>query len=97
MSSLQLKKHYHQIKKEQAKFTYSALGKVFEKQIKTIEYQGIKQVEALKALKSGRNQELESNEGLFLKKMRTNEIQSEINEIKQISKLKIKLKEKKSS
>ena len=74
MSSLQLKKHYHLIKKEQAKFTYSALVKAFEKQIKTIEYQGIKQVEALKALKSGRNQELESNEGLFLKKMRTNEI-----------------------
>ena len=36
---------------EQAKFTYSSLGKVFEKQIKTIEDQGIKQVEALKALK----------------------------------------------
>ena len=29
---------------EQAKFTYSSLGKVFEKQIKTIENQGIKQV-----------------------------------------------------
>ena len=29
---------------EQAKFTYSSLGKVFEKQIKTIEDQGIKQV-----------------------------------------------------
>ena len=28
----------------QAKFTYSSLGKVFEKQIKTIEDQGIKQV-----------------------------------------------------
>ena len=36
---------------EQAKFTYSALGKVFEKQIKTIEDQGQKQVEALKNLK----------------------------------------------
>ena len=33
---------------EQAKFTYSPLGKAFEKQIKTIEDQGIKQVEALK-------------------------------------------------
>ena len=30
--------------KEQAKFTYSPLGKAFEKQIKTIEYQGQKQV-----------------------------------------------------
>ena len=30
------------------KFTYSALEKAFEKQTKTIEDQGIKQVEALK-------------------------------------------------
>ena len=36
---------------EQAKFTYSPLGKVFEKQIKTIEDQGQKQVEAIKDLK----------------------------------------------
>ena len=37
---------------EQAKFTYSPLGKAFEKQIKTIEDQGQKQVEALNTLKS---------------------------------------------
>ena len=36
---------------EQARFTYSPLGKAFEKQIKTIEYQGQKQVEILKDLK----------------------------------------------
>ena len=36
---------------EQAKFTYSPLGKPFEKQTKTIEDQGIKQVEALKVSK----------------------------------------------
>ena len=36
---------------EQAKFTYSPLGKAFEKQIKTIEDQGEKQVEVLKDLK----------------------------------------------
>ena len=36
---------------EQAKFTYSPVGKTFEKQIKTTEEQGIKQVEALKVLK----------------------------------------------
>ena len=36
---------------EQAKFTYSPLGKAFEKQTKTIEDQGKKQVEALKDLK----------------------------------------------
>ena len=32
---------------EQAKFTYSPLGKAFEKQIKTIEDQGKKQVKAI--------------------------------------------------
>ena len=32
---------------EQAKFTYSPLGKVFEKQIKTIEDQGQKQIKAI--------------------------------------------------
>ena len=32
---------------EQAKFTYSPLGKAFEKQIKTIEDQGKKQIKAI--------------------------------------------------
>ena len=36
---------------EQAKFTYSPLGKAFEKQIKTIKDQGKKQVDALENLK----------------------------------------------
>ena len=36
---------------EQAKFTYSPLGKVFQKQTKTIEDQGKKQVDALADLK----------------------------------------------
>ena len=36
---------------EQAKFTYSPLGKAFEKQIKTIEDQGKKQVDALEKMK----------------------------------------------
>ena len=36
---------------EQAKFTYSPLRNAFEKQIKTIEDQGQKQVDALKDLK----------------------------------------------
>ena len=36
---------------EQAKFTYSPLGKALEKQTKTIEAQGQKQVDALKDLK----------------------------------------------
>ena len=36
---------------EQTKFTYSLLGKAFEKQIKTIEDQGQKQIDALENLK----------------------------------------------
>ena len=42
---------------EQAKFSYFPVGKAFEKQIKTIEDQEIKQVEALKALKSEENKQ----------------------------------------
>ena len=53
---------------EQAKFAYSPLGKVFRKQVKNIEDQGIKQVEALKALKPEENQELESIEKFFPKR-----------------------------
>ena len=37
---------------EQTKFTYCPLGKAFDKQIKTIEDQGKKQVDALEKLKS---------------------------------------------
>ena len=40
---------------EQAKFTYSPLGKAFEKEIKTIEDQSKKQVDALKAIESRSN------------------------------------------
>ena len=36
---------------EQTRFTYSPLGKAFEKQIKTIEDQGKKQIDALESLK----------------------------------------------
>ena len=68
---------------EQAKFTYSPLGKALEKQTKTIEDQGIKQAEALKALKPQKNKgDIKSIEGIFLKEMRTNKIKNEIHEIK---------------
>ena len=43
---------------EQDRLTYSPLGKVFNKQIKTIEKQGRKQVDALNTLKSDNNQKL---------------------------------------
>ena len=53
MNILLVKKYYHLQQQiiEQAKFTYSPLGKGFEKQIKTIEDQGKKQVDALENLK----------------------------------------------
>ena len=77
---------------KQAKFTYSPVSKAFEKQVKTIEDQGIKQVEALKALKPEENQGLKSIEGLSSKKMRYNEIKNEIDKIKKW-KEKIKVKD----
>ena len=51
-------------------------------QIKTIEDQGIKQVEASKSLKPEKIQELEPIEGLFPKHMRNKEIKNEKDEIK---------------
>ena len=50
--------------------------------IKTNEDKGIKQFEALKALRPQQNQELESTEGLFPRKVRNVETENEINEIK---------------
>ena len=46
---------------EQAKFTYSPLGKAFEKQTKTIEDQGKKQTDILKTFKP-KEVEVEANE-----------------------------------
>ena len=74
---------------EQAKFTYSPLDEA--NQIKTLENQGIKQVEALKAGKPEENQKLESTERIFPKEMRNTEIKNEIDEIRTWEK---KLKEK---
>ena len=65
---------------EQVTFRYSLLGKAFERQIKTTEYQGIKQIEALKALKPKKNEEdIKTVEGIFPNEMR---IENEINWIK---------------
>ena len=65
-----------------ANSTYSRLRNTFEKEIKTVKDQRIKQDEALKALKPEGNQELGSIEGLFLKKMRNIEIKNEIDKIR---------------
>ena len=50
---------------EQAKFTYSPLGKAFEKQIKTIEDQGKKQVDALKVLEPKATESASNNKSVI--------------------------------
>ena len=67
---------------EHARFTDSPLRKALKEQRKIIEAQGIKHAEALKALKSEENQELESIEGPFPTNMRRNEIKNKIDEIR---------------
>ena len=62
------------------KFTYYPLGKAFENQIKTIEDQGTKQVEALKPEEN--KEDIKSIEGYFTKDARTNEIKNDTFEIK---------------
>ena len=65
--------------REQANLTKSLLIKVFEKQIKAIEDQGIKQGEALKSLKSEENKHYKKSiDEVFRKEMRTNKIKNEI-------------------
>ena len=63
---------------EQTKFTYSPLGKALEKQTKTIEVQGKKQVDALKSFKPS-DEELSSIKDFMPKEKLNPEI---INEIK---------------
>ena len=66
--------------KGQAKFNYSPLRKAFEKQIKTIEDQGEKQIEALEDLKPKEQTKL--IEGIFPEGYESVEIKNEINKIK---------------
>ena len=67
---------------EQAKFTYYPLGKDFEKQTKTIEDQGKKQIDALESLKFS-DRQLPSIRD-FMSKVRLNsEIIDEIERIKE--------------
>ena len=69
---------------EQARFTYSCLGKAFEKQIKTIEDQGQKQVEALNTLKS--NNRLATEDVILKNALNNNEAKKELDKIKEIEK-----------
>ena len=74
---------------EQAKFTYSPLGKAFEKQTKTIEDQGKKQVDVLTALKTS-NKKLPSIKDFISVENLNPEI---VNEIKKLKKKKKRLTE----
>ena len=69
---------------EQAKFTYSPLTKAFEKQIKTIEEQGKRQVEALEVLIPN-TQKLSMKDAIPENKL-TEEAKNELNKIKEIEK-----------
>ena len=66
MNMLQVKKYCLIIKKiiEQTTFTYSPLGKAFEKQTKTIEGKGKKQFNVLKDLKYHKGIEEKSDDKL---------------------------------
>ena len=69
---------------EQAKFTDSPLGKAFEKQIKTIEDQGKKQVDALNTLKS--NNQLTIEDVIPKNALNNDEAKKELDKIKEIEK-----------
>ena len=69
---------------EQAKFTYSPLGKAFEKQIKTIEDQGEKQVKTLNTLKSDNNNKLTIEDVIPKSIFASDEAKEELNKIKEI-------------
>ena len=65
---------------EQAKFTYSPLGKAFKKQVKMIEDQGQKQVEALNTLKS--NNKLTIEDVISKSLLNNDEAKKELDKIK---------------
>ena len=73
---------------ELTKFTYSPLRKTFDKQIKKIEGQGKKQVDALNTLKSNNNNKLEiENEDIIPESaFASDESRKELNKIKEIEK-----------
>ena len=72
---------------EQAKFTYSPLGKAFEQQIKTIKDQSEKQVEGLDNLKTDNNKLAIKDENIIPKSAFVNdEAKDEFNKIKKLEK-----------
>ena len=71
---------------EQTKFTYSPLGKAFDKQIKTIEDQGKKQVDASNTLKSNNKLEIKNEDIIPDSAFANDESRKELNKIKEIEK-----------
>ena len=69
---------------EQAKFTHSPFSKAFERQIKTIEEQGKKQVEALKVSKP--NTQKLTTKNVIPENTLSEEAKNELNKIKEIEK-----------
>ena len=69
---------------EQATFTYSPLGKAFEKQTKAIEDQGKKQVDALNTLKF--NNQLTIEDVIPKNALNNDEAKKELNKIKETEK-----------
>ena len=81
--TLLAKRYYHQQQIiEQTKFTYSPMGKAFEKQTKTIEDQGKKQIDALESLKTS-DKELPSIKDFISKEKLNPEIIKEIKRIEE--------------
>ena len=68
---------------EQAKFTYSPLGKAFEKQTETIKDQGKKRVDALKASKTSDKEQLTPIKDFIPKENLNPEISNEIKRIEE--------------
>ena len=70
---------------QQAKFNYSPLGKAIEKQIKTIQHQGEKQVVALESLKEPDKKLTSTNDFISIENLNP-EIINEIKRIEEIEK-----------
>ena len=66
---------------EQAEFTYSPLGKAFEKQIKIIEDQGKKQIDALKVLESKAIESGSNNKSVITKEIYDKILEERMDEI----------------
>ena len=69
---------------QQRKFTYSPLGKAFDKQIKTIKDQGKRQVDALNTLKPNDKLEIKDKDIIPESSFANDESRKELNKIKEM-------------